>query len=559
MKPAAEGFSSKKIGKSLIIHYLKFHSSIYSRVILIIALLSVFLLISFSVIFSSVNEKYLNSIIHQNGRNIGSIVEGALYHSMLRNDKSELHNTLDIINSLSGIDEVNLYDNNDSLVYSSYAADATHKNNPDCIKCHRNLNALFSWPDKTYRIINVKSACSMYAQENKDRFLLIRSKIMNERSCYTNACHAHGEDDIMLGSLIIKMPLAEFDKAVDQSSTRYFVFAILATVLLSSLLVVFTRKNIKKPLHDLVDASMAVTRGDRDKRLNTKHNQLDDMRMVSLAFNQMLDKLQAANTELENWSKQLEYKVQKKSEELSSVQNELIQIERIASLGKLSASVAHELNNPLSGILVYAKLISKQLAHKDLDETRKETMLKHLKLIENETKRCGDIVRGLLDFSRKDQSDYEPSHLHDVLRETYELMNHQMKIAGLGFILHNTAREDLISCSPNQMKQACVALLVNAVEAVGPNGEIVMKTSNPDEQSVKLEIIDDGKGIAPENMPHIFEPFFSTKHEASGIGLGLAIVHGIVQSHKGSINVVSEPGKGTTIAITIPLIRNKED
>ena len=130
------------------------------------------------------------------------------------------------------------------------------------------------------------------------------------------------------------------------------------------------------------------------------------MRKVSQAFNNMLDNINAATEELQNWSQQLEYKVQKKTEELSEAQKELIHVERIASLGKLSSSVAHEINNPLSGILVYSKLIYKQLDNPDFYHSKKDTILKNLKLIETETKRCGDIVKGLLDFSRKDREGF---------------------------------------------------------------------------------------------------------------------------------------------------------
>lgn len=553
-------FRRKKLSDSISTNFLRFHSSIYSRVVLIIAILSFFLFASYSVIFRSVNEQYLTTIIHQNGSNIGSIVEGALYHSMLRNDKSELYNTLDIINTLTGIDEVNLYDSFDSLIYSSYSQDAVHFNDPNCLNCHSDLNALFPEKGNTFRIIEHESSCSMYQMDNEQRYLLIRNPILNETSCYTAKCHAHGKEDYILGSLIIKMPLGKFDNAVQNSSTKYFLLAAIATILLSSSLVLFTRKNIKNPLNALVVASLAVARGDRDARLKIKPKQLDDMRMVSLAFNKMLDNLQTANTELENWSKQLEYKVQKKSEELSSVQNELIQIERIASLGKLSASVAHELNNPLSGILIYTKLIYKQLSNPELDNSKRETMLKHLKFIESETKRCGDIVRGLLDFSHKDQTEHAPSHLHDILSSTYDLMKHPMKIANISFITNFTAKYDHVSCSPNQIKQVCLAMLVNSKEAMPPaaNGEVIIQTSNPDDDSVIFEIIDNGKGIAKENIQHIFEPFFSTKHEASGIGLGLAIVHGIVSSHNGTIKVDSDPGIGTKFIITLPLIKSKE-
>jgi two-component system NtrC family sensor kinase len=552
------GLSIKSFRKELFEKYLRFHSSVYSWVIIIITGTSILLFVAYGVIFRSVNEQYLNKLILQSGDNVGSIIEGALYHSMLRNDNTELYNTIDLINSLSGIDEVNLYDHTDYLVYSSYSQKATHFNDPDCMSCHDALNTLFPGNEKSYRVIDKESACSMYRLENSQRYLLIRNPIMNEPSCYTADCHAHKKEDVMLGSLVIKMPLGSFDEAVQKSSTTYFALAIAITIILASLLVAFTRRNIRIPLYSLVDASNRVAKGQIQTRLPIKINQLEDVKAVSLAFNAMLDKLQSANTELENWSRQLEYKVQKKTEELSSVQNELIQIERIASLGKMSASVAHELNNPLSGMLVYAKLAQKQLKSPNLSNEKLDGVIKHLQLIESETKRCGDIVKGLLDFSRKDQTDHEKAHLHDILASTYELMQHPMRIANLSFLTDFQATDDHIICSPNQIKQACIAMLINASEAIEPNGagEVIIRTRNGDKaETVLLEIVDNGTGIPHESLPHIFEPFFSTKHEASGIGLGLAIVHGIVQNHKGIISVNSEPGKGTTFSISLPVVK----
>jgi two-component system NtrC family sensor kinase len=185
-------------------------------------------------------------------------------------------------------------------------------------------------------------------------------------------------------------------------------------------------------------------------------------------------------------------------------------------------------------------------------------MLKHLKVIENESKRCGSIVRGLLDFSRKDQENFEQHSLNHILKESYNLMAHQMHIAGIHFYTDFAATSDLILCNDNQIKQVCVALLVNAQEAVTTNAEVLIKTSNPDADHVKMDITDNGVGIAKEDISRIFQPFYSAKQRASGIGLGLAIVHGIVQSHKGKIEVVSEPGKGTTMSVVFNLI-TKED
>ena len=476
---------------------------------------------------------------------------------MLENDKSSLRNTLDVINTLPGIDEVNMYDSDEDLVYSSFATDTDKKHSdPNCKSCHPNIKSMFSQKEKSYKIINVNSDCEMNINDNGSRHLLIKSPILNEKSCTTSSCHAHKESDVLLGSLVIKIPLESQDAVIQKSSTEFFLLAIFATAVFVLVLLLFTRKKIKDPLNALINVSIAVANGDKSTRVEIKPNQLDDMRMVSQAFNDMLDNLHTATIELENWSQQLEYKVQKKSEELGAAQHELIHVERLASLGKLSSSVAHEINNPLSGILIYTKLLLKQVGNPELYPSKRDSMLKHLKLIENETKRCGDIVKGLLDFSRKDQNDFEPKNLSEILRETYELMSHPIKMASIRFEMEFNAVADLIYCNPNQIKQACVALLVNASEAVLENGEISIKTLNPDDDNVTFEITDNGQGIAEEDNPHIFEPFFSTKRNASGIGLGLSIVHGIVQNHKGKIQVRSLLGSGTTMSVTLPLIKN---
>lgn len=443
------------VGRPILKRYVKFRSSIYGRVVFIITVLSVFLFVSFNIIFRSVNEQYLNTVIRQSGNNIGSIVEGALYHSMLENDKSSLRNTLDVINTLPDIDEVNMYDSKDSLVYSSFVADSNNSHSdPNCISCHSNIQSMFPGNGKSYKIIDVNSDCVMNQNDNGSRHLLIRTPIMNEKSCFLSSCHAHRETDTLLGSLVIKIPLEAQDAAIEKSSAEFFLLAIFATILLVSFLLLFTRKKIKDPLSELIKVSIAVANGDKNTRVELKPDSLDDMSMVSLAFNDMLDNLHTATDELENWSQQLEYKVQKKSEELGAAQNELMHVERLASLGKLSSSVAHEINNPLSGILIYTKLLHKQLSKPELNAAQKDTMLKHLKLIETETKRCGDIVKGLLDFSRKDQNDFEPKHLHEILHETCELMSHPIQIANISFLNDFSASSDLIYCNPNQIKQA---------------------------------------------------------------------------------------------------------
>jgi len=494
----------------------------------------------------------MEGAIQQNGDNVVMLVEGALYDHMLENNRMGLRHTLDIINQMPGIEDVNMYDAQNNLAHSSSHVGSDHYHNPNCKDCHDNLNSMFPGTEKSFRIINVDNECEMCDQAQDHRMLMIKTPILNESSCYTNVCHAHQETEELLGSLIIRIPLNELDASVQKT----LFFAGLTTLLLVTFLMFYTRRQIRRPLTEIIKASEAVALGDRNVRLESPSIQLHDLRLVSSAFNKMLDNLQAATDELENWSQQLEYKVLKKSEEISEIQNELIHIERIASLGKLSSSVAHEINNPLSGVLTYTKLVHKHLQKMDLDKDEKESILRYLSVIENETKRCGDIVKGLLDFSRSDKVDFKPYHLHRLLKETFTLINHQMKMENILFQTDFSSTNDLILCNGNQIKQAGIAVLMNASEAIQDNGIILIKTRNPDDKHIIVEITDNGAGIAREDIPRIFEPFYTTKEKASGIGLGLAIVHGIVQNHNGKIDLESELGKGTTISILLPLAKS---
>jgi two-component system NtrC family sensor kinase len=550
---ASYKFLKRLFARSGIPNSFNFRSTIYGRVVFIIAGSLIMLFVLFNLVFRSIYMDLFNRTIRQHGQNISAIVEGALYYSMLENKEAMLQRTLDVISTMSGIDEVNMYNDSDQLAYTSLGVGMEVRGNPNCLSCHSGLSDMFSESEHAYRVVEHMPGCGLSQGKKGSRNLLIREPIFNEPSCYSGSCHAHEESDEILGSLLINMPLEDLDSFAKESFLDFLLLATLITAILVTFLILFTRNRIKNPLNSLIMASEAVSSGDKSIRVQIKPEMLEDMRMVSEAFNNMLDNIDTATKELQNWSQQLEYKVQKKSEELAAAQNELIHVERIASLGKLSSSVAHEINNPLSGILVYNKLIYKQLNRDDFYHPKKEAILKNLKLIETETKRCGDIVKGLLDFSKKEQEDFVPCRLHQVLKETYNLMTHSIKIADIKFTTDFRAGSDRVNCSPNQIKQALVALLVNASEAIQEHGEIMIRTTNPDRDHIQVEIIDNGSGIAPHDLSHIFEPFFSTKSGSTGIGLGLSIVHGIVESHQGRIDVESEVGQGTTMYVIFPL------
>jgi two-component system NtrC family sensor kinase len=325
-------------------------------------------------------------------------------------------------------------------------------------------------------------------------------------------------------------------------------------------LIEFTRRKIQKPLLQVVGASNEVAKGNLDIRIQVDSFDLKDIYLVGSAFNNMLEKIHDANKQLRNWSKTLEEKVRIKTEELKRTQSELIKIEKMASLGKLSSAVAHEINNPLSGVLTYTKLIIRHLEKSNIDKNKLENVFNYLNMIETETKRCGNIVMGLLDFSRENQLKFEPASLNHILKDTIKLTVHSFEMAQIKLETIYEAKHDLIWGNPNQLKQAFMAVLVNAQEAIEADGLVKVQTFNSsNNEELIIDISDSGVGIREEDLGHIFEPFFSKKRNGSSTGLGLAVTYGIIQQHNGKIRIESVYGKGTKVIIALPVHISKKE
>jgi two-component system NtrC family sensor kinase len=277
----------------------------------------------------------------------------------------------------------------------------------------------------------------------------------------------------------------------------------------------------------------------------------DEMGELAQSFNQMTKQLKTANEANQEWALTLERKVREKSEELKKAQAHILLVEKIASLGKLSAVVAHEINNPLSGILTYAKLCLK-IVQKPPSSSQEETnsIIQFLTVIRDEAIRCGDIVKNLLVFAKKDFGKWTEESLHKIVNNSIQLVKHKMEMKELELRQDLAAGNDIIYCDVSGIQHIFVALFINAIDAMPKGGKLHVKTSLLDSRdSVQIVISDTGGGIPEEILPHIFEPFFSTKEST---GLGLAVVYGIVQQHKGEIHVESESNKGTTFFITLP-------
>jgi signal transduction histidine kinase len=246
-------------------------------------------------------------------------------------------------------------------------------------------------------------------------------------------------------------------------------------------------------------------------------------------------------------------KLNEYTQQLKDNQEQLIQSEKLSSLGQLAASIAHEVNNPLSGVLTYTQLLTKRI---NSDKFSKESALDYLSKMESELTRSTGLVRNLLDFARQSAPALVETDLNDIVNRSLELTAHSAKLAKVEVIKELDPSLPKLTADPSQLQQVCTNLIVNAIQAMPEGGKMTLRTSLANGQ-LKLEVQDTGYGISPENMRKLFTPFFSTKKEVKGVGLGLAVSHGIIQRHRGKIEVESTEGKGTTFTVYLPLHQKK--
>ena len=234
---------------------------------------------------------------------------------------------------------------------------------------------------------------------------------------------------------------------------------------------------------------------------------------------------------------------------LKESQEQLIQAEKLTSLGQLAASIAHEVNNPLSGVLAYTQLLAKKIGG---DSIPKEVALGYLSKMEAELTRSTKLIRSLLDFARQSPPEFRQLNLNDVVSRAFDLAAHSAELQHVQVIKELDPSLPNLMADFDQLYQVCTNLFLNAIQAMPQGGKLTIRTSVNDGQ-LKIEVQDTGCGISPENMRKLFTPFFTTKHEVKGVGLGLAVSYGIIQRHHGRIEVQSKKGEGTTFTICLPL------
>ncbi len=509
---------------------------------------------------------HLTRLVSADAERIAETIRRSTHDDMLRNDRDALRRMVATVGAQPGLVCIRIF-NKEGRIQSSTRPEEVgrlvDKRAEECYACHQTDRPLTRLPgDDRVRT---------FREADGRRVLGVVAPIHNETQC--SGCHDPAQT--VLGVLDVQLSMASVDQSVE-ASERQLLFTLALTVagmaLLSALLV---WRLVLAPVGRLEEAMSRVTAGDLGARVSIASD--DEIGRLGGAWNALVAELERARTEIEGWNHTLEQRVREKTAELERTHERMLAIEKMASLGKLSAVVAHEINNPLAGIRTFARLLQRRLPqgeppdggsgarpgsgesprgpsdgmdarHEPLEAAENQRMLE---MIATESARCGDIVRNLLVFARAAPASFAFEDVAPILERCVMLLRHQAEMLGVELQVERPPALPAVECDGQQVQQMLMALTMNALEATPSGGRVVLG-ARPDEAGLVLTVADTGGGIRAEDREHIFEPFFTTKREGKGVGLGLAVVYGIVSRHHGHIQVQAREGPGTVFAITLP-------
>jgi two-component system NtrC family sensor kinase len=480
-----------------------------------------------------------------NAARISEIIKKSTRYSMLAGRNSDAYEIMKTIGEESGVDGIRIYSKAGMIVFSTSRAEAgkhVDRKEEQCSVCHANGTALQAVPAKDrFRYFSLPT--------RRYRTLGLIDPIRNEPACSGGSCHAHPSDKTVLGVLDVRMSLEKVDADIRAARKRLMLYAVIGTAIAMMASGLYLFATVHRPVKRLREGTRQISTGNLDFRIPLASK--DEIGALARAFNEMTQSLQKAEQENRLWSQTLEKRVEEKTAELKQIHNQILQIEKMASLGRLSATVAHELNNPLEGILNYAKLISRRLKKAEATPAV-SSALEDLELIISEVQRCGNIVKSLLLFSKRQVGEFGMVPVAAIVDRAVRLVQHHFRMSDVSFHAEIADPDATLLCDENQIEQALVALFVNAVEAMPHGGDLKLTVGRETSGGIRMEIADTGAGIAAADLPRLFEPFFTTKQEGKGVGLGLSVVYGILKRHEGTVSVQSEPGAGTKFTLRFP-------
>jgi two-component system NtrC family sensor kinase len=453
---------------------------------------------------------------------LANIMLRSTRYAMLQDDRHALVNIIQELGSEPGIQRIRLFDQNGRITLST---DPREVNTPGALPG--------------------SEGARIFRDPQGQRVLAVNRFIENSPACSNAACHYHPASQKVLGAIDADLSLAQVDAQMTghQAALRWFLAGAIAFGCLTAM--TFMWYFVYRPVKELIRGTHRVADGDFAYILPVRSD--DELGDLAASFNKMTAEVAGVQAHIEE-------QVRRKTAELERVHRTLLSTEKMASIGKLAATVAHEINNPLFGILTYARLVLRELLKHDVPN--RGEMAEQLQTIERESKRCGELVKNLLTFSRQAPSNREPNDLNTIVHRAALLVKHKLDMQSIE--LKESLAPDLppVECDANQIQQVVLVLMVNASEAMPKGGTLEVSTGldGAAEQGL-VRVKDSGCGIPEDVLPRIFDPFFTTKEDQNRTGLGLAVAHSIVEQHAGEIAVRSAQGEGTEFTVRLPVER----
>jgi two-component system, NtrC family, sensor kinase len=500
-----------------------------SVIVVVVVIEGIFLYLNVTSLSRQILEK-----TEEEAFNLSETIRLSIRNAMMKDRRDEYQRIIDDVARRRGIVEVRIFNKQGQITVSSdphKVGTVVDKMAEACSGCHREDEAKVLLPsDSKTRIYQV----------GRQKLLGLINPIYNETPCYP--CHQKTLN--VLGVLDTIISLEDFEKEKAQIYSRMILSGVVSVIILSFLLLLLLTRVVNRPVGRLLAATKKAADGNLDQTVSIgSHDELGDL---SDSFNNMITELKRSRDAIEEWTQTLEHRVQERTQELQRVQDQLVHAGKMAALGELAAGVAHEINNPLTGVLTFSSLLLKKV-----DENH--PWKKDLDTIVQQTSRCRNIVKGLLDFARQRKPDKRQWDIHQLLEKTLTLLEKQAPFQNIRIVKEFSPGLPMLFVDADQIQQVFMNILLNAADAMsGSGGSLTIRTGHRN-GLVEVAFTDTGYGIPKEHLPKLFDPFFTTKQTGKGTGLGLAISYGIIQSHGGDIKVESEAGKGSTFRIRLPL------
>ncbi len=481
---------------------------------------------------------------------LSEVITRSTRFAMLQNQPAYVGQIIQDVGNQQNIEKVRILSKDGTIIHSTFPEEigtTVQEKAEECGQCHRTRETLEQIP-----------ACKrprIFETADGRRLLGSMGMIRNEPSCYTAACHQHTKDQTVLGVLDILYSLDDIDQTIQTNSMTVGGISLAFIVVASLMLSILVHRLVYVPLRDLESGAKRLSSGNLEQLIPVRSG--DEFGQLATSFNDMTLALKKSEAELREWGHTLEQKVEKRTRELRVAEAEAARGEKLASIGLLAAGIAHELNNPLTGILTFSHLMRKKVPDGSPEA-------EDLDLVIRETKRCATIIRRLLDFSRDKAPEKKFADINKIIENTVHIVERPAHLHDIEIKLELDRDLPQIWVEPDLIEQVIMNMLVNAQHAIEDDGSITIRARMSPEPRipdvgmdpvpmVEISIIDTGCGIPEDDLQRIFDPFFSSKEVGKGTGLGLSVSHGIVRAHGGCIEVESTVGKGSTFRICLPL------